>query len=85
MDIFFEHLLAGTGHYVLTMLLTVSFVAQKFVHPVTTIVDRLTGYQFSMCRLCVGFWVSLGFWGFTGLNPLYVLGISQFLTMLERE
>lgn len=85
MEEFYEHLLAGFGHYVITMLLTVSFVARKFVHPFTTIIDRLTGYQFSMCRLCVGFWISLGFWWFADLNPFYVLGISQFLTMVEPE
>jgi hypothetical protein len=67
------------------MLFTVSHIAEVFIHPVTKRVDDLIGYPFSRCRLCIGFWISIGIWVGTGLNPLFIYGISQYLTQTENE
>lgn len=73
----------GFAHYVITMTLTISFLAEKFVHPITRNVDRWTGYSFSTCRLCMGFWVALVISLITRENLLAIWGLSQTITMFE--
>jgi len=92
-----EILLLAASSYALTFLLTVSFAGGRlWREPITDVVEYIFGASssaaqsvsyFLECRMCSGFWVSLGVVAVAGewWQFLPVYGLSYFMATQERD
>lgn len=77
-------ILATAAHYIIVLAITSSH-AGAIVRSWLAPLDRLVGYGFSECRICIGFWIALVLGPIYGICPISLWGLSQILVQFEPE